>query len=148
MTQTHETTTGQREMMQVRHRRRFTLCQILTLIGVLFLFALGSLSLYNQALLLGSILISSALVGLVNLYLLKRTGNVERAAIVLSGILFVLCMSLLITGGKDNTGMLWIYPIAAINLFINRFWPAVVVFFIFSITSNSLAFGTIQLLTQ
>ena len=140
MTQTHETTTGQREMMQVRHRRRFTLCQILTLIGVLFLFALGSLSLYNQALLLGSILISSALVGLVNLYLLKRTGNVERAAIVLSGILFVLCMSLLITGGKDNTGMLWIYPIAAINLFINRFWPAVVVFFIFSITSVLLLF--------
>ena len=140
MTQTHETTTGQREMMQVHHRRRFTLCQILTLIGVLFLFALGSLSLYNQALLLGSILISSALVGLVNLYLLKRTGNVERAAIVLSGILFVLCMSLLITGGKDNTGMLWIYPIAAINLFINRFWPAVVVFFIFSITSVLLLF--------
>ena len=140
MTQPHETTTGQQEMMQVRHRRRFALCQILTVIGVVFLFALGSLSLYGQALLLGTILVSSALVGLANLYLLKRTGNVERAAIVLSGILFVLCMSLLITGGKDNTGMLWIYPIAAINLFINRFWPAVVVFCIFSITSIVILF--------
>ncbi|TKB04734.1 EAL domain-containing protein [Alteromonas portus] len=140
MSQTHETTTGQKEMMQVRHRRRFALCQILTVIGVIFLFALGSLSLYNHALLLGTILVSSAIVGLVNLYLLKRTGNVERAAIVLSGILFVLSMSLLITGGKDNTGMLWIYPIAAINLFINRFWPAVVVFCIFSITSILLLF--------
>ena len=127
-------------MMQVRHRRRFVLCQVLTNIGVIFLFALGGLSLYNDAFLLGSILVSNGLIGLVNLYLLKRSGNVERAALILSGILFVLCMSLLITGGKDNTGMLWIYPIAAINLFINRFWPAVVVFCIFSVTSTLLLF--------
>lgn len=140
MNQTHEITSGQREMMQVRHRRRFVLCQVLTNIGVIFLFALGGLSLYNDAFLLGSILVSNGLIGLVNLYLLKRSGNVERAALILSGILFVLCMSLLITGGKDNTGMLWIYPIAAINLFINRFWPAVVVFCIFSVTSTLLLF--------
>lgn len=127
-------------MMQVRHRRRFVLCQVLTVIGVIFLFALGGLSLYNDAFLLGSILVSNGLIGLVNLYLLKRSGDVERAALILSGILFVLCMSLLITGGKDNTGMLWIYPIAAINLFINRFWPAVVVFCIFSVTSTLLLF--------
>lgn len=127
-------------MMQVRHRRRFVLCQVLTVIGVIFLFALGGLSLYNDAFLLGSILVINGLLGLVNLYLLKRSGDVERAALILSGILFVLCMSLLITGGKDNTGMLWIYPIAAINLFINRFWPAVVVFCIFSVTSTLLLF--------
>lgn len=140
MNQTYEITSGQREMMQVRHRRRFVLCQVLTVIGVIFLFALGGLSLYNDAFLLGSILVSNGLIGLVNLYLLKRSGDVERAALILSGILFVLCMSLLITGGKDNTGMLWIYPIAAINLFINRFWPAVVVFCIFSVTSTLLLF--------
>lgn len=140
MNQTHEITSGQREMMQVRHRRRFVLCQVLTVIGVIFLFALGGLSLYNDAFLLGSILVINGLLGLVNLYLLKRSGDVERAALILSGILFVLCMSLLITGGKDNTGMLWIYPIAAINLFINRFWPAVVVFCIFSVTSTLLLF--------
>ena len=140
MNQTHEITSGQREMMQVRHRRRFVLCQVLTVIGVIFLFALGGLSLFNDALLLGSILVSNGLIGLVNLYLLKRSGNVERAAVILSGILFVLSMSLLITGGKDNTGMLWIYPIAAINLFINRFWPAVVIFCVFSVTSTLLLF--------
>ncbi|MEC7360716.1 MAG: GGDEF-domain containing protein, partial [Pseudomonadota bacterium] len=81
-----------------------------------------------------------AVVGVINLYVLKRSNNVERAAVILSAILFVLTMSLLITGGKDNTGMLWIYPIAAINLFINRFWPAVVVFGIFSVTSILLLF--------
>ncbi len=58
MNQTHEITSGQREMMQVRHRRRFVLCQVLTVIGVIFLFALGGLSLYNDAFLLGSILVS------------------------------------------------------------------------------------------
>jgi diguanylate cyclase (GGDEF)-like protein len=49
-------------------------------------------------------------------------------------------MSLLITGGKSNTGILWVYPIVAINLFINRFWPAVFVFCIFSVASILLLF--------
>ena len=127
-------------MGAVRFRRRYRLCQVLTVIGVLFLLALGSINLISNARFLGILLLSCAFVGLVNLYLLKRSGNVERAATILSCILCFLSISLLITGGKDNTGMLWIYPIMAINLFINRFWPAVVVFGIFSVTSILLLF--------
>lgn len=140
MTYTRETTAGQQEMLAVRHRRRYRLCQVLTILGVVFLGAFGGLSLVNGAYFLGSILMLNALVGLVNLYILKRTGNVEYAARILSGILFILSMSLLITGGKSNTGMLWIYPIVAINLFINRFWPAVFMFGIFSVASIALLF--------
>ncbi|WAJ72024.1 putative bifunctional diguanylate cyclase/phosphodiesterase [Catenovulum adriaticum] len=146
MTYIRENIADQQEMQAVRHHRRYTLCQVLTILGVLFLFTFGSLSFGNGAYFLGSTLILNACVGLVNLYLLKRSGNVERAARILSCILFVLSMSLLITGGKDNTGMLWIYPIVAINLFINRFWPAVFVFGIFSIASCLLLFTPITAL--
>ncbi|WP_419227343.1 putative bifunctional diguanylate cyclase/phosphodiesterase [Alteromonas sp. OM2203] len=138
--QPRQTTAGQQEMIAVRKSRRHTLCYVLTIIGVIFLCALGSYSLYDGSIFLGSVLLINAVVGLINLYVLKRSNNVERAAIILSAILFVLTISLLVTGGKDNTGMLWIYPIAAINLFINRFWPAVAVFSIFSVTSTLLLF--------
>ncbi|TMN71513.1 GGDEF-domain containing protein [Pseudoalteromonas sp. S1727] len=140
MTYAREMKVGQQEMLAVRHRRRYTLCQVLTLLGVIFLTTFGSLSLINGAYFLGSTLIINAILGVVNLYLLKLSGNVERAARVLSGILLVLSMCLLITGGESNTGMLWIYPIVAINLFINRFWPAVCVFGIFSAASMLLLF--------
>ncbi|MFW8589671.1 putative bifunctional diguanylate cyclase/phosphodiesterase [Glaciecola sp. 2405UD65-10] len=135
MTNTHHSTAGQQDMLAVRYSRRYRLCQVLTILGVIFLFALGSLSLIDNAHILGALLISNGILGLLNLYLLSRTKNVERAALILSGILFVLSMSLIITGGKSNTGILWVYPIAAINLFINRFWPAVFVFCIFSVCS-------------
>ena len=146
MTHTREITTGQQEMLAVRYRRRYRLCQILTILGVLFLFALGTFSVVDGAYVLGTILIVNALVGLLNLYLLKRTGNIERAATILSGILFFLSMSLIITGGKDNTGILWVYPIGAINLFINRFWPAVFWFGAFNIASVLLLFTPLSTL--
>ncbi|ASM49940.1 hypothetical protein PESP_a1891 [Pseudoalteromonas espejiana DSM 9414] len=146
MSSTPENIIGQQEMLAVRHRRRYTLCHVLTILGVLFLAAFGGLSLVSGSYVLGTILLINALVGLINLYLLKRSGNVERAAKILSGILFVLSMSLLITGGENNTGMLWIYPIVAINLFINRFWPAVFVFSIFSIASALLLFTPLSAL--
>jgi len=146
MTHTGEIKAGQQEMLAVRYRRRYRLCQVLTILGVIFLFALGSFSLVDGAEVLGSILIVNALVGLLNIYLLKRTGNVERAASILSGILFFLSMSLIITGGKNNTGILWVYPIVAINLFINRFWPAVFWFVIFSVASILLLFTPASIL--
>ncbi|MDO6565603.1 EAL domain-containing protein [Alteromonas sp. 1_MG-2023] len=146
MTHTRETTAGQQEMLAVRYRRRYRLCQVLTILGVIFLFALGSFSLIDGAQVLGCILILNALVGLANLYLLKRTGNVERAATILSGILFFLSMSLIITGGKSNTGILWVYPIVAINLFINRFWPAVCWFGLFNVASILLLFTPLSVL--
>lgn len=146
MTYAREITAGQQEMLAVRQRRRYTLCHVLTILGVLFLCEFGTLSLVNGAYILGCILILNAFMGMVNLYLLKRSGNVERASAILSGILFVLSMSLLITGGENNTGMLWIYPIVAINLFINRFWPAVIMFGIFSAATILLLFTPISAL--
>lgn len=146
MSSTPENIIGQQEMLAVRQRRRYTLCHVLTFLGVLFLAAFGGLSLVSGSHVLGTILLINALVGLINLYLLKRSGNVERAAKILSGILFILSMSLLITGGENNTEMLWIYPIVAINLFINRFWPAVFVFSIFSIASALLLFTPLSAL--
>ncbi|WP_232364420.1 putative bifunctional diguanylate cyclase/phosphodiesterase [Salinimonas lutimaris] len=139
-------TAGQQEMMAVRYRRRYLLCQVLTIIGAIFLLALGAYSYLDNNPVLGSILTGNTLVGLLNLYLLKQSGNVERAATILSIILLVLSLSLLVTGGKDNTGILWIYPILAINLFINRFWSAVIMFSLFGIASSLLLFTPLSAL--
>ncbi|WP_026287130.1 putative bifunctional diguanylate cyclase/phosphodiesterase [Gilvimarinus chinensis] len=144
MTFTKELTAGQQEMLMVRARRRNILCQALSILGIFFLCVFGSLCLFNDSYFLGSILLLSAFVGLVNLYILKRSGDVERSARVLSCILFVLSISLLITGGVNNTGILWIYPIVAVNLFINRFWPAVIVFGAFSASSILLLFTPLR----
>ena len=133
-------------MIAVRYRRRYLLCQVLTIIGVIFLLALGSYSYLDNNPVLGSILTGNALLGLLNLYLLKRSGNVERAARILSIILLMLSFSLLVTGGKDNTGILWIYPILAINLFINRFWSAVIMFSLFGVVSILLLFTPLSAL--
>ncbi len=133
-------------MMAVRYRRRYLLCQVLTIIGAIFLLALGAYSYLDNNPVLGSILTGNTLVGLLNLYLLKQSGNVERAATILSIILLVLSLSLLVTGGKDNTGILWIYPILAINLFINRFWSAVIMFSLFGIASSLLLFTPLSAL--
>ena len=84
LTQPHDLAKGQQEMVAVRFRRRYRLCQVLTFIGVLFLLALGSINLTGNMVFLGVLLISNAVVGLINLYVLKRSGNVERAATVLS----------------------------------------------------------------
>ena len=83
-------------MIAVRYRRRYLLCQVLTIIGVIFLLALGSYSYLDNNPVLGSILTGNALLGLLNLYLLKRSGNVERAARILSIILLMLSFSLLV----------------------------------------------------
>ena len=146
MINTQDTTAGQQEMIAVRNHRRYRLCQVLTIIGVVFLVVLGSTSLLGNNQVLGALLLSNGLVGLLNLFLLKRSGNVERAANILTVVLFILSMCLIITGGKDNTGIMWVYPISAINLFINRFWSAVIVSVIFCLASILLFFTPLSML--
>jgi len=132
------------DLLKVRHHQRLRLCQTLTAIGSVFLLVFGVISLIDRSYTLGAVLLISMSVGIVNIYALHITGNIERAVYVLNGILFVLSLTLLVTGGKDNTGILWIYPIVAINLFVNRFWPAVYLYGTFLIVSGLLLFSPLS----
>ncbi len=127
-------------MLKVRSERHILLCKVLSFIGTTFLLIFGIISINDQAFFLGSVLLFCMCAGYINLYLLYRNTSIELSVNILNGILLILSFTLLFTGGSQNTGVLWIYPIIAINLFINRFWSAVFLSLIFFIISNILLF--------
>lgn len=127
-------------MLEVRSKRHLRLCKVLTLIGTTFLLIFGIISIKEHSYLLGSVLISCMFAGYVNLYLIYKNIDIDLSVNILNVILLILSLTLLITGGSQHTGILWIYPIIAINLFINRFWSAVILFGVFFVISNILLF--------
>lgn len=117
---------GVENVLDIRNQRRTLLCQVLSIIGVLLLFVFGIVDLLNQIYWLAGLLLFFSAVILVNVYAQYRKPNIERAVHVLNGIMLAFSLMLLITGANNNTGILWIYPILAINLSINRLRPAIV----------------------
>jgi len=128
------------EMLEVRSKRHLRLCKVLSLIGTTFLLFFGIISIKDQYFFLGGVLLSCMFAGYINLYLMYKNINIDLSINILNVILLILSLTLLFTGGSENTGILWIYPIIAINLFINRYWPAVFLSGIFLIISNILLF--------
>ncbi len=127
-------------MLEVRHDRRIYLCKILSYIGTSFLLIFGILSIREQHYLIGGVLLCCMLAGYINLYVLYKRADINLSVNVLSSILIILSITLLITGGVENTGILWIYPIIAISLYINRFWSAVWLSIFFVVISCALLF--------
>lgn len=131
---------SRQEMLDIQYATRLVLCKILALMGFFFLLTFSGISYTNHYYLLASILFACALSGTVIIYLLYRTANIQFAVYLLNINLFVLPLTLLVTGGHENTGMLWIYPMLAINLFVNRFWTAVILYGGFIVISSLLLF--------
>ena len=126
------------EIQSVRSDRYILLCKLLLAIGTTFLLAFGTLSWIDQLYLLGTILLGCTAAGYLALFLLFRNNNIKFAVIVINTVCVVLSLTLLITGGRENTGVFWIYPILAINIFINRFWPAVFLYGAFLVACSAL----------
>lgn len=112
------------EIESVRSDRYILLCKLLLAIGTIFLLVFGALTVADHLYLLSTVLLGCMTVGYLALFLLFRDNNIKFAIISINTICVVLSLTLLITGGRENTGVFWIYPILAINIFINRFWPA------------------------
>jgi len=114
------------EQVKVRHQRRMKMCQALSVCGSLFLLVSGVLAFTTeQSYILGSVLFIVMCVALTNAYLLKVKGNLEQSVFILNWLIYILVVTLLYTGGINNTGILWVYPLVAVSLFINKFWLAV-----------------------
>ncbi len=129
-----------KEFLEIRRSRRIMLCKVLSYIGVVILLVFGTASYLEDNILLATILFAVSITGIVNIIVLRFTHNDEIAVMVLNGIMIALSLALLITGGSGNTGMLWIYPLVAINLFLNRLWVAIGVSLTFVILSSLLLF--------
>ncbi|BBB29487.1 signal transduction protein [Neptunomonas japonica JAMM 1380] len=127
-------------MLDVQFATRLRLCKIQALIGFVLLLVFSLISYNNQSFLLATILFSCAVSGSFILYLLYWTRRVGLAIHLLNVNLFVLPLALLITGGHENTGVFWIYPLLAITLFVNRFWTAVTLYGSFILISSLILF--------
>ncbi|WP_286237538.1 putative bifunctional diguanylate cyclase/phosphodiesterase [Neptuniibacter halophilus] len=116
------------EFLAVRTNRYNRLCKLLLIIGIVFLLIFGGLSLLDEKYLLGGVLMSCMLGCCIALHQLIQHHNSRFAVRVLNTVSIFLSLTLLVTGGRENTGVYWIYPILAINIFINRFWQAVILY--------------------
>jgi diguanylate cyclase (GGDEF)-like protein len=93
--------------------KRIILTFYLTIIGLAFLLVTGLVSLYNENKLVSSILFSTMLFAVANLYILT-TRYFDFARIGLAIIAGFIACSLLASGGQEQTGLLWTYPIVTI----------------------------------
>ena len=133
-----------KKMADLRDLRRRRLCEALTYVGCFFLLVFGTLALVNGELILSGVLLLSMSIGLINVGLLHLHLPIEICIAVLNALIFILCLVLLITGGSEGTGILWIYPLVAINLFLNNFRPALLLYGTFLLISGILLFTPLK----
>ncbi|WGW01622.1 GGDEF domain-containing protein [Vibrio sp. YMD68] len=107
------------EVVEDKHRRQRMMVNALTVLGLCFLTLFSLFNFNNQNITLASILAFFSVAGLVNIYVMSRWRNI--GLIVLTTIIYSLSTILVVSGGYQNTGSLWVYPLAAISIFINHF---------------------------
>lgn len=92
------------EFLAVRTNRYNRLCKLLLIIGIVFLLIFGGLSLLDEKYLLGGVLMSCMLGCCIALHQLIQHHNSRFAVRVLNTVSIFLSLTLLVTGGRENTG--------------------------------------------
>lgn len=114
-------TNGEQALQQLEQHRRVQLFQLLSFVGVLMLLGFGTVGMMHGMLWLSVLLVGVAMVGVLNMVWLHVQQNYQASAVVLAGCVIFLDAVLVATGGVGNTGLLWVYPTAAIIIFITGF---------------------------
>ncbi|MCK6261836.1 diguanylate cyclase [Vibrio sp. ZSDE26] len=117
------------EVVEDKHRRQRMMVNTLTVLGLFFLVSFSLFNYKNQNNTLGNILLFFSFASVVNIYVLSRWRY--AGLIGLTAIIYSLSIILVVSGGYQNTGMLWVYPLAVIAIFINHFRTGVVLSSIF-----------------
>ncbi|USD67942.1 GGDEF domain-containing protein [Vibrio sp. SCSIO 43136] len=107
------------EVVQDRQRRQDMMVNSLTIFGLLFLSLFSVLNYINQSYFLANLLLGFVIWGSANIFLLRK--HRTAGLISLNFILYSLSWLLIWTGGREDTGLLWVYPIIAISIFIIPF---------------------------
>ncbi|KHF24344.1 putative bifunctional diguanylate cyclase/phosphodiesterase [Solemya velum gill symbiont] len=114
------------ELPDIRSHKRFQLWKLLSSIGALLLLIFSLVNLADQNYRLGGMLLAFSLVILLIFLTYRRSDNSGRAMTSLNIIIIFFCLYLLISGGRDNTGILWIYPVLITTLSVNVFRSAAI----------------------
>ena len=109
------------EMHAIQTTRRLKLCAYLSGFGTIFLLIFTIVSYKRADYLLSYILLTSSLVGILNVFLLLKYKLEKIGTWMVNAVLGTLIIVLIYTGGAENTGLLWIYPMMAVTIFVNNF---------------------------
>lgn len=102
------------------HRRTFLL-NMMTGIGIVFLVILGVNCFLQNIAWLGAFLVATAGFGGLNLVWFYRDQDHQRAAQALSLCIVLLAVVLLVSGGVENTGFIWVFPLVSMAVFASGF---------------------------
>ncbi|CAH8194548.1 GGDEF domain-containing protein [Vibrio aestuarianus] len=117
------------EVVLTKHHRQRMMVFALTLFGIVFLGVFSAYCFYKGQTLLATTLAFYTGFGLLTVWLLTRWRTV--GLVCLSAIIYSLSLYLVVTGGYEGTGVMWVYPLAAIGIFINQFKHGLLLSFLF-----------------
>lgn len=124
--------------------RRIVVVNLFAAVGMSITFILGMRALFAQELPLAIILLIASTVFAVSQQLQIRFNSpAARTASIslLISCLMVLTLLLLVTGGKDNTGPLWIYLVPPVTMFFAGFVRGMLALLAYTIVSAILLFA-------
>lgn len=109
---------GLKNKDDIESTRKVILINFFSSIGFLYLFIFGTISIFNDRLLIGAVITAASFFAFVNFFYLRLTGDIKTSANVVVFIMSSVFIFLLCTGGVENTGPLWCYSSAPLILFL------------------------------
>jgi diguanylate cyclase (GGDEF)-like protein len=107
-----------RDFIEIEYYRRLFLYYLFGLLACAFMLLFGSVSLVQGRYLLAAFLLSLFAVTALNILHLKKSQNINLASWIDAIVISLLSVYLITTGGVDNTGPLWVYPLLPFMIFI------------------------------
>lgn len=107
-----------RDFIEIEYYRRLFLYYLFGLLACAFMLLFGSVSLVQGRYLLAAFLLFLFAVTALNILHLKKSQNINLASWIDAMVISLLSVYLITTGGVDNTGPLWVYPLLPFMIFI------------------------------
>jgi diguanylate cyclase (GGDEF)-like protein len=120
---------------QLQHDLSLALTFSMTIVGCLFLSTFGVISYLNGNLILSVCLLSAMLFGVINICLLPTKFRFLTTPI-LSVICALICFVLILLGGKEETGLLWTFPLLMIAIAILKVKQALIFSFAYILAAS------------
>ena len=100
-------------------RTHSELISLFALVGMTITALMGTVSLFNDNLVLTIALFIASLVYLIGYYIYKKFDNIQLCSIIIVYSLYALMFYLVYTGGVGNSGPLWVFIVAPVSVFVH-----------------------------
>ncbi len=117
------------EVVLTKHHRQKTMISALTMFGMVFLATFSGFSFLKGETFLAIALSIYTCFACFTIWALSRWNAIGLVSLTI--IIYTLSLFLILTGGYEGTGTMWVYPLTAIGVFINRFKHGLVLTILF-----------------